>query len=122
MDKQKIKHSRRQRRKKRVRKKILGSPERPRLSVFRSLRNVYAQLIDDESGLTLVSAGSQDKELSREINNSGNSEAAAKVGEAIARKALAIGVHQVCLDRNGYLYHGRVKTLAEAARKAGLSL
>jgi len=122
MNKQKFKNCCRNRRKKRVRKKVFGSPERPRLSVFRSLRHIYAQLVDDESGFTLVSANSQDKELAREIKNGGNCEAAVKVGEAIARKALAIGVHQVRLDRNGYLYHGRIKNLADAARKTGLLL
>jgi large subunit ribosomal protein L18 len=120
MDKNKQKSFKHERRKRRVRKKVLGTADRPRLAVFRSLRNVYVQVIDDVSGSTLVAASSQESGLKDEIKYGGNKVAAAKVGEAIARKSLAVGIRQVSFDRKGYKYHGRVKELAEAARKAGL--
>ncbi|WP_424769166.1 50S ribosomal protein L18 [Paenibacillus sp. sgz302251] len=104
----------------RVRKKINGTAARPRLSVFRSSKHMYAQLIDDVAGVTLASASTQDKELTGEIGNGGNIEAAAKVGELIAKRAQAKGVTQVVFDRGGYLYHGRIQALAAAAREAGL--
>ena len=103
----------------RVRKKITGSPERPRLNVFRSARHIYAQLIDDTTGATLVAASTLTDGLTD--GYTGNADAAAKVGAAIAKKALEKDITQVVFDRNGFLYHGRVKALAEAARENGLS-
>jgi len=120
VDKQKYKVSQWKRRKRRIRKKVAGDPQRPRLSVFRSLRQVYVQIIDDDNGLTLVAAGSQEKDVSAAGQYGGSAAAAAKVGELIARKALALGIRTVRFDRSGYKYHGRVRALAEAARKAGL--
>lgn len=103
---------------KRVRAKISGTASRPRLCVFRSNANIYAQIIDDVAGVTLVSASSLDHEF--EGNNGGNKEAAKKVGELIAKKAQAKGIEEVVFDRGGYLYHGRVQQLAEGAREGGL--
>ncbi|OBR68276.1 50S ribosomal protein L18 [Paenibacillus oryzae] len=105
----------------RVRKKINGSAARPRLSVFRSSKHIYAQLIDDVAGVTLASASTKDKELAASIGNGGNIEAASKVGELIANRAKAKGVTDVVFDRGGYLYHGRIQALATAAREAGLN-
>lgn len=102
----------------RVRNKVLGTPEIPRLNVFRSNKNIFAQIIDDESAITLVSASSIDKEL--KLENGGNIEAASKVGELLAKRAKKAKIKKVCFDRGGYLYHGRVKELAEAARQNGL--
>jgi large subunit ribosomal protein L18 len=104
----------------RVRKKISGTTERPRLSVFRSSKHIYAQLIDDNSGVTLASASTVDKELSGQVDNGGNIESARKVGELIAKRAKEKGFDNVVFDRGGYLYHGRVQALADAAREAGL--
>ena len=101
----------------RVRKNISGTAERPRLSVFRSLNNIYAQIIDDVKGVTLVSASSLDKEFE---SYGGNVEAAKAVGKAVAEKAVAAGIKSVVFDRGGYLYHGRVAALAEGAREGGL--
>ncbi|MBQ1723705.1 MAG: 50S ribosomal protein L18 [Muribaculaceae bacterium] len=98
----------------RIRGKISGTPERPRLSVFRSNKQIYAQVIDDVAGNTLVSASSKG------ITEGNKSEIAAKVGEAIAQKAIEAGISQVVFDRNGFLFHGRVKSLADGARKGGL--
>jgi len=109
----------RKRRTYRVRNKIRGTSTRPRLSVFRSHKHIYAQVIDDLAGRTLVSANSRDKDLG--LNGyGGNKEAAAVVGKAIAERALAAGISEVAFDRGGYKYHGRVATLADAAREAGL--
>ena len=102
----------------RVRKNISGSAEIPRLNVFRSNSNIFAQIIDDNLGKTLVSASSIDKEL--KLENGGNVEAATKVGELIAKRAKKAKITKVVFDRGGYLYHGRVKALAEAARENGL--
>ncbi len=102
----------------RVRKKISGTAARPRLSVFRSSKHIYAQLIDDVAGVTLAAASTKDKELG--LSNGGNVEAAAKVGEVIAKQAQAKGVTEIVFDRGGYLYHGRIEALATAAREAGL--
>lgn len=102
----------------RVRAKVDGTSETPRLNVFRSNNNIFAQIIDDEKRVTLVSASSIDKDL--KIENGGNIEAAKKVGEAIAKKAKKAKITKVTFDRGGYLYHGRVKALAEAARENGL--
>ena len=104
----------------RVRKKISGTAERPRLNVYRSSKHIYAQLIDDVKGVTLAAASTLDKELRDQIENGGNVEAARKVGELIARRAQAAGIKKVVFDRGGYLYHGRVQALADAAREAGL--
>lgn len=102
----------------RLRRKLVGTAEKPRLNVFRSLNHIYAQIIDDERGATLVAAGSMDKDLGLEYG--GNTGAAKAVGEAIAKKALAKGIKTVVFDRGGYIYHGRVAALAAAAREAGL--
>ena len=104
----------------RVRKDVFGTPEMPRLCVFRSAKNIYAQVIDDVNGKTLVAASSLDKDLKAEMAYGGNKEAAKKVGKAIGEKAIAKGIKEVCFDRGGYLFHGRVKELADAAREAGL--
>lgn len=109
----------RQRRHERTRKKLSGTAQRPRLSVFRSLNHVYAQIIDDSKGLTLVAASSLDSSLTG-IKQKGNIAMAKTVGSLIARKAAEKGIKQVVFDRSGYLYHGRVKALADAAREAGL--
>ena len=104
----------------RVRQSVSGTPERPRLSVYRSLTHLYAQVIDDSIGRTLVSASSNDKE-SRKLTKGGGNVAAAKiVGKTVAERARQKGISQVVFDRGGYRYHGRVKALAEAAREAGL--
>ena len=101
----------------RVRGKISGTAERPRLNVFRSNSNIYAQVIDDAAGVTLCAASTIEKDFS---GSTGNKEAVAKVGEMIAQRAVAKGISEVVFDRGGYLYHGRVKELAEGARKGGL--
>ena len=108
------------RRKYHVRKKVFGSVERPRLSVFRSNRHLYAQIVDDVAGVTLVSAGTGSKGLKDKLSYGGNKKAAEVVGEEIAKRALGVGIKCVCFDRSSYRYHGRIKALAEAARKAGL--
>ena len=122
MDKCKFVRGQRDRRRKRIRKKISGDAERPRLSVYRSLRHLYAQIIDDDAGVTLISASTKQDgpKLTEEIKSGGNVAAAVKLGEIVARKAMDTGIRQVRFDRGGYQYHGRVKALAEAARKAGL--
>ncbi|MBI1744971.1 MAG: 50S ribosomal protein L18 [Acidobacteria bacterium] len=104
----------------RIRKKLRGSSERPRLNVYRSLNHIYAQLINDESGTTLVSASSQDKGLGTAPTKGGNVAVAKLVGRVIAERACAQGVKKIVFDRGGYLYHGRVKALADAAREHGL--
>ena len=111
------KNEARLRRHRRVRGKISGTAARPRLDVFRSAKHIYAQVIDDVAGNTLVSASSLDKEIE---GNGGNKEAAKKVGAAIAKRAADKGIAEVVFDRGGYIYHGRVKELAEAAREGGL--
>ena len=104
----------------RVRKKLSGTTERPRLNVFRSLTNIYAQIIDDSTGNTLVAASSIDSALKGKLKFGGNKEAAKEVGKLIAEKATDKGIKLVVFDRGGYIYHGRVKELADAAREAGL--
>ena len=104
----------------RVRKDIQGTKARPRLAVFRSLRHIYVQAIDDESGATLAQASTRDKQLRAEAGRGGNREAAQKVGQVIAERLKDAGVETVVFDRGGFLYHGRVKALAEAAREGGL--
>lgn len=110
----------RNRRKMHIRKRVNGTSERPRLSVFRSAQHIYAQVIDDVTGHTLVAASSLSPELAESEGHRGNKETAAKVGKLVAQKALDAGVTTVAFDRNGYLFHGRVKALADAAREAGL--
>lgn len=102
----------------RVRSKLAGTAARPRLNVFRSNKHIYAQLIDDVSSVTIVSASTLDKEVS--LDGTGNIDAAAKIGELVAKRALEKGISNIVFDRGGYLYHGRVKALADAAREAGL--
>lgn len=104
----------------RVRKKVNGTQERPRLTVFRSARHIYCQVVDDMAGHTLASASTQSKEIREQIKYAGNVDAAKLVGDLIARKATEAGVKAVVFDRGGYRYHGRIKALAENARKAGL--
>jgi len=104
----------------RVRKTLHGTPERPRLCVFRSNKNIFVQLIDDVNGVTLAAASTLDKELKGETGYGGNKEAAKKVGEAIAKRAIDKGIESVVFDRGGFIYHGRVKELADGAREAGL--
>ena len=113
-------NDRRVKRHKRVRKNLTGTPEKPRLVVFRSNKNISAQIIDDVAGHTLVSASSIDKELKSEIGYGGNKEAAKAIGKLIAERAIEKGITTVVFDRSGYLYHGRVKELAEGAREGGL--
>ncbi len=110
-------NAQRLKRHKRVRSKISGTPERPRLNVFRSETNIYAQIIDDTKGVTLVSASSLEKSFE---GTGSNMEAAKKVGQIVAERAKAAGIEAVVFDRGGYLYHGRVKALAEGAREGGL--
>jgi len=104
----------------RVRKRLVGTPERPRLNVYRSVAHIYAQVIDDRGGRTIVSASSVDKETKKNLKGGGNIASAKAVGKVIADRAKAAGVTQVVFDRGGYKYHGRVKALADAAREAGL--
>ncbi len=111
------KNAQRVKRHTRVRGKVSGTPERPRLNVFRSEKNIYAQIIDDVAGNTLVSASTVEKAFE---GNGGNCEAAKKVGAAVAERALQKGIEEVVFDRGGYIYHGRVKALAEGAREGGL--
>ena len=113
-------NDRRVKRHDRVRKNLNGTPERPRLCVYRSNKNISAQIIDDVNGITLAAASSLDKELKAELENGGNKEAAKKVGAALAKRALEKGIENVVFDRSGYLYHGRIMELADGAREAGL--
>lgn len=114
------KNKNRQKRHMRMRNKIQGTPERPRLNVFRSSKNIYAQVIDDSQGFTVASASSNDKEIIEKINGLNKTEAAKIVGQEVAKKAMEKGVETVIFDRGGYLYHGRVKSLADGARESGL--
>lgn len=104
-----------------IRIKLSGTTEAPRLAVYRSTKHIYAQLIDDVKGVTIVSASSVDKDLKAKLGHGGNLEAAKAIGEAIAKKALKKGVKDVVFDRGGFLYHGRIAALADAAREAGLN-
>ena len=111
----------REKRKRRVRRKVVGTSERPRLSVFRSAKNIYAQIIDDTSFNTLVQVSTISKDVRDELKGkSGNKEGASMIGKLIAQRAQEKGITKVVFDRNGFLYHGRVKSLAEAAREGGL--
>lgn len=114
------KNAKRLQRHKRVRRKVFGTPQRPRLCVFRSSNNIYAQIIDDTKRVTLVAASSLEAEVKSAVNHTGNKEAAKKVGELVAKKAVEKGITEVVFDRGGYLYHGRIQELAEGAREAGL--
>lgn len=115
-----IKIVRRTRRKRRIRKTLVGTPNCPRLTVFRSLKNIYAQIIDDSRGVTLCSASTRDKDLAGSLKSGGNCDGAAAVGKALAERAKAKNVERVSFDRNGFRYHGRLKALADAAREAGM--
>ena len=111
----------RQKRKKRIRSRITGIVDRPRLNVFRSLKHIYVQAIVDSTGKTVASASTLSPELKGNLRYTGNVEAAKKVGELIARKCLEKGIQKIVFDRSGYLYHGRIKALAEVARMSGFS-
>ena len=111
-----LKQIRRERRKTGIRKRVIGTPERPRLTVFRSLNHIYVQVIDDVAGKTLVSAST----VQENVEKGGNKAAAEKVGATLAERAKAAGITKVAMDRNGFKYHGRLKALADAARKGGL--
>ena len=114
-------YSQRVSRHRRVRRRVAGTAERPRLAVFRSLRNIYAQVIDDTRGVTLAAAGSDDAGLRAESAGLGKTEVSSKVGALVAKRAAELGVREVVFDRGGYKYHGRVRALAEAAREGGLT-
>jgi large subunit ribosomal protein L18 len=105
---------------KRIRAKISGKPDRPRLCVYRSLKYIYVQIIDDSQGKTLVAASTAEKEMREQLKQGGNIKASKLVGKTIAERAKAKGIKSVVFDRGGYLYHGRVKAVAEAARESGL--
>jgi len=120
MIKKSNKNKERQKKHLRVRKKILGTPERPRLNVFRSLKHIYAQIIDDTTGNTLVAASTLDPILKDKLQHGGNKDAAKAVGKLIGEKALEKGIQKIIFDRGGYIYQGRVRELAEGAREAGL--
>lgn len=120
MDHQSRKYKQRLRRRHRVSTGIRGSVERPRLCIFRSSKHMYAQVIDDSNGKTLVSASTVDKELRDKLKSSGNINAATEIGKAVAERAIKAGVKKVCFDRREFKYHGRVAALAAAAREAGL--
>ena len=120
MDKAKQKRLARKRRHARVRKRVYGTSERPRLNVFRSLKHIHAQVIDDTQGHTLVAVSTMDHDVKSEAADKAKIDQAEIVGEVLAKRALAAGITQVVFDRGGYQYHGRVKALAEAAREGGL--
>jgi large subunit ribosomal protein L18 len=120
MDQQKVKHRRQLRRRRHVRRHINGTPERPRLSVFRSSKHIYAQLIDDLTGVTLAAASSAAKDVRATLPYGGNIKAAAEVGKKLAEAARQKGIEKAAFDRGHYRFHGRVKALAEAANAAGL--
>ncbi|TQQ84312.1 50S ribosomal protein L18 [Peptacetobacter hominis] len=114
------KNAKRVQRHKRVRRKVSGTAAKPRLCVFRSANNIYAQIIDDVQRVTLTAASSLEAEVKEAVGHTGNKEAARKVGELVAKKAIEKGITEVVFDRGGYIYHGRVKELADGAREAGL--
>ena len=116
----KSKNVKRQIRHRRVRRKVSGTTVRPRLNVFRSAKNIYAQVIDDVNGNTLAAASTLDADIKGKVANGGNKEAAKLVGELVAKRAIEKGIENVVFDRAGYIYHGRIKELAEGAREAGL--
>lgn len=114
------KNERRKKRHLRMRNKVQGTPDRPRLNVYKSAKHMYAQIIDDMAGKTIISASTLDKELQKNLESTGNKEAAREVGKKVAELAKEKGIETVVFDRGGYIYHGRVKELAEGAREAGL--
>ena len=120
MDKAKEKRLARQRRHQRVRRRMMGTAERPRLCVFRSLKHIESQIIDDARGHTLVAASTREPSVQEQLGDKDKTAQAAVVGQVLAERATAAGIKSVVFDRGGYLYHGRVKSLAEAARKGGL--
>ena len=120
MIKQEIRKKKKKKRHKSIRVKLSGTSEFPRLAVYRSTKHIYAQVIDDEKHVTLASASSNDKDLRAELGHGGNIEAAKAVGKAVAEKALKAGIKSIVFDRGGFLYHGRIAALADAAREAGL--
>lgn len=120
MNELELKKSRLAQRKKRIRHRVMGTPERPRLTVYRSHKNITAQLVDDITGRTLCATGTNTKALAGQIKNGGNCKAAEMVGQHLAEQARMHGIRKVAFDRNGRRYHGRIKALAEAARKTGL--
>ncbi len=121
MSETKKKTVRRMRRKRHIRKLVTGTTDRPRLTVFRSHKNIYAQIIDDSDGRTLITASSMEKPIAGKLSSGGgNKDAATVVGSALAAKAVLAGIKKVVFDRNGYPFHGRIRDLAEAARKGGL--
>ncbi len=115
-----LKINRRIRRKRGIRKRIFGQPDRPRLTIFRSNKNIYAQIIDDLTGRTLASASTREKDA--KVDNGGNCSSATEVGKSLAERAVKAGISTVAFDRNGYRYHGRIKALADGAREGGLKL
>jgi len=110
----------RKKRHRRVRKKVLGTPERPRLNVYRSLNNIYAQIVDDTKAHTIAAASTIDREIRGQLKTGGNVESAKSVGLLVGKRAMEAGIREVVFDRGGYQYHGRVKAVAEGAREAGL--
>jgi large subunit ribosomal protein L18 len=120
INQQSLVKNRRVRRQLRVRKKLSGTPERPRLAIFRSSKHIYAQVINDETGATLASAGTLDPEIRAELKYGGNKLAATAVGKLIADRAKKAGIDKICFDRRSYKYHGRVAALADAVREGGL--
>ncbi len=114
------KNAARQRIHMRIRARIHGGREAPRLNVFRSLNHIYAQIVDDERGMTLLSASTLDKEIRKTLKSGGNIAAAKRVGQVLAERAKGVGISRVVFDRGGYAYHGRIKALADAAREGGL--
>jgi len=116
----KSREEQRKRRHDRIRAKLAGTSERPRLNVYRSLENIYAQVIDDSTGRTVASASTVDREVAKMVSDKNKTQAAQVVGKVVAERAKAVGVSQVVFDRGGYRYHGRVKALADASREAGL--
>lgn len=118
--KYKTRQEKRLRRHRRIRKRVFGTPERPRLSVFRSLKHIYAQIIDDTTGRTLCAASTLDKELRSKLQGLTKTQQAVEVGKLVAKRAISLGITKVVFDRGGHKYHGRVKALAEAAREEGL--
>jgi large subunit ribosomal protein L18 len=117
---QRLVQTRRERRQHRVRNRMFGTPERPRLAVFRSSKHIYAQMVNDQAGVTLVSASTMDPEVRTQLKYGGNKAAAALVGRVVAERAKSAGIDKICFDRRSYKYHGRVAALAQAAREAGL--
>ena len=120
MNQRKIVEVRRLRRQRHVRKRLHGTPERPRLAVFRSSKHIYAQVVNDDTGTTLASASTLDPEVRRDLAYGGNKAAATIVGKLVAERAKQAGIDKICFDRRSYKYHGRVQALADAAREAGL--